>query len=282
MRIGLDPAKSTKVLLPKVAFGNLIAVEYCGTLPNDTLFRVWNRATDELQCSQGFDYTDREIRSFWRAWGMTKMELMRDIIDTLPFATLVVNPAGNVEWWNKTSERIFGWKSSEVMGRPNPIVPRDRQDEFHAYQELVLSGRTLRAKSVRQRKDGTLIDVKATMVPLRNNSGTIKYVLVLHEPASEPGFLTARKAELAASDVHPSGDGRIDEPSSAALGRFTPRQREIILLVARGCKNGEIAKNLSLSEQQIKNYLRGIYRETRLANRTELVVWLNEQRQREG
>jgi PAS domain S-box-containing protein len=123
------------------------------------------------------------------------LELMRGIIDALPFATLVVNPAGNVEWWNRTSEQIFGWKSSEVMGRPSPIVPCDRQDESRAYQELVLNGRTLRAKSVRQRKDGALIDVKATMVPLRNGSGTIKHILVLHEPAGEPISLTARNAE---------------------------------------------------------------------------------------
>jgi len=207
---------------------------------------------------------------------------MRGIIDALPFATLVVNSAANVEWWNKTSEQIFGWKSSEVMGRPDPTVPRDRQDEFRAYLKLVLNGRTLRAKSVRQRKDGALIEVKATMVPLRHGSGTVKHVLVLHEPASEPVFLTTRRAELAAWNVHPSGDDRIDEPSSAALGRYTPRQREIILLVARGHSNREIAKSLSVGEQQIKNYLRGIYRETRVANRTKLVIWLNEQRQREG
>jgi len=209
---------------------------------------------------------------------MVNLELMQGIIDALPFATVVVSAAGNVEWWNKTSEQIFGWKSFEVMGRPNPIVPRDRQDEFRAFQELVVSGRTLRAKSLRQRKDGALIEVKATMVPLRNGSGAIKRILILHEPASEPVFLTTRKAERSAWEVYPSDDNRISPPSSAPLSRFTPRQREIILLVARGHSNREIAKSLVLGEQQIKNYLRGVYRETRLANRTELVVWLNEQR----
>ena len=208
---------------------------------------------------------------------MKNLELMRGIIDALPFATVVVDSAGNVEWWNKTAEQIFGWKSSEVMGRPNPIVPRDRQDEFRAFQELVLNGRTVRAKSLRQRKDGALIEVKAAMVPLRNGSSTVKHILVLHEPASEPVFLTTRKAELAVWDVHPSGDDGIDEPAAAALGRYTPRQREIILLVARGHSNREIAQSLSLGEQQIKNYLRGIYRETRVANRTELVAWLSKQ-----
>jgi PAS domain S-box-containing protein len=208
---------------------------------------------------------------------MANLELMRGIIDALPFATVVVNTAGNVEWWNKTSEQIFGWKSSEVMGRPNPIVPRDRQDEFRAFEELVLSGQTLRAKSLRQRKDGVLIEVRATMVPLPDGSGAVKHVLILHEPAGEPVFLITRKADLSAWEVHPAGDKPISEPSSAPLNRFTPRQREIILLVARGHSNREIAQSLSVGEQQIKNYLRGIYRETRVANRTELVAWLSNQ-----
>jgi len=39
---------------------------------------------------------------------------------------------------------------------------------------------------------------------------------------------------------------------------------------------------IGLGEQQVKNYLRGIYREIRVANRTQLVIWLNEQRQRAG
>ena len=208
---------------------------------------------------------------------MKNLELMRGIIDALPFATVVVDSAGNVEWWNKTAEQIFGWKSSEVMGRPNPIVPRDRQDEVRAFQELVLSGQTLRAESLRQRKDGALIEVKATMVPLRGGSGAIKHILILHEPASEPVFLITRNAGLPAWEDHSSGNNPISEPSSAPLNRFTPRQREIILLVARGCRNREIGKSLSLGEQQIKNYLRGIYRETRVANRTELVAWLSKQ-----
>jgi len=208
---------------------------------------------------------------------MANLELMRGIIDALPFATVVVNSAGDVEWWNKTSEQIFGWKSFEVMGRPNPIVPRDRQEEVRAFEEPVLSGQTLRAQSLRQRKDSALIEVKVTMVPLRDRSGAVKHVLILHEPASKPVFLITRKAELPASEVHPSGDNRISEPSSAPLNRFTPREREIILLVARGHSNREIAQSLSLGEQQIKNYLRGIYRETRVANRTELVAWLSRQ-----
>jgi len=179
---------------------------------------------------------------FRAEWGKVDLELMREIVDALPFATVVVNSAGDVEWWNKRSEQIFGWKTSEVMGRPSPIVLRDRQDEFRAFHTLVLHGRTLRVKSLQQRKDGALIEMKTTMVPLRNGSGTIKHILILHEPASEPVFLVTRKAELTARHVHPSGDNRIDESSSVALGRFRPHVRELenCLEPARALSSGPL------------------------------------------
>jgi len=197
---------------------------------------------------------------------MGNMGLLREIVDALPFAALVSDPSGSVIWWSKTAEQIFGWKRSEVLGRFNPIIPPDRRDEFRAFLEIASGGRVMRVNSVRQRKDGAQIEVKITMAPMRSGSGPLKNVLTLNEPIGEPA-------------------GRIrehhDELSLAALSRFTPRQREIITLVVRGCSNREIAKNLSLGEQQIKNYLRGIYRETQVANRTDLVVWLNKQPQRD-
>jgi len=208
---------------------------------------------------------------------MENLELPHEIVDALPFAALVTDPSGGIVWWNKTAEHIFGWKSSEVFGRPSPIVPRNRQDEYRAFREIVLNGRMLRAESLQQRKDGALIEVKLTMVPLRNRSGAIKHILILHEPVSEPVFLVTKRARLSAPDAQPSADEQISEPSPATLSRFTPRQREIVILVAHGCTNREIAKSLSLGEQQIKNYLRGIYRETRVSNRADLLVWLNTQ-----
>jgi PAS domain S-box-containing protein len=208
---------------------------------------------------------------------MRNLGLLREIIDSLPFATLVVTSSGRVAWWNKTSEHIFGWKSSEVLGRPNPTVPTDRQDEFRAFQEIVSGGRVLRVRSVRQRKDGALIEVKATMAPMPAGSGALTNTLILLEPVVGPAYEIREHVQVP-GDLLPSAEDRPEQrPLPAALSRFTPRQREIIMLVARGCRNREIAKSLSLGEQQIKNYLRGIYREINVASRAELLSWLNRQ-----
>jgi PAS domain S-box-containing protein len=204
-------------------------------------------------------------------------ELLREIVDSLPFAALVITSSGSVAWWNKASEQLFGWKSAEVLGGPNPIVPADRQDEFRVFREVVSDGRVLRIKSVRQRKDGAPLAVNATMVPMRNFAGSPKHILILHEPVGAPVFAVRRQVQSSPADQLSSARNHDDEPLSRALSRFTPRQRQIILQVARGCSNREIAKNLSLGEQQIKNYLRSIYREISVGSRAELVSWLNRQ-----
>jgi len=210
---------------------------------------------------------------------MENAALMREIVDALPFATLVVSFSGDTVLWNRAAERIFGWRSPEVLGRLNPIVPSDRRDEFRAFQEIVSSGKVLRATSWRQRKDGTLIELKTTMIPLPCGSSEVKHILILHEPIGEPLFLVTRGPQGLREGLRLPGKNRGVHRTPKALSRFTPRQREIIMLVAGGYNNRRIAKQLSVGEQVIKNYLRGIYRELRIRSRTQLVIWLNRQKQ---
>jgi PAS domain-containing protein len=72
-----------------------------------------------------------------------------------------------------SAESLFGWKSSEVLGRPNPAIPADRECEFRALEDLVLSGKTLDVTSFRRRKDGALLEVRLILCPLRVGDNTI-------------------------------------------------------------------------------------------------------------
>lgn len=54
--------------------------------------------------------------------------------------------------------------------------------------------------------------------------------------------------------------------------RLTPREVEILNLVARGRKDREIARELSLSVGSIKSHLQNILKKLRAQNRTDAVV----------
>lgn len=57
------------------------------------------------------------------------------------------------------------------------------------------------------------------------------------------------------------------------LAKFTPREREILPLVASGLRNKPIAIKLGTTEQVIKNYLRSIYDKSGMSNSLELANW---------
>ena len=53
---------------------------------------------------------------------------------------------------------------------------------------------------------------------------------------------------------------------------LTPRERQITLFVARGMTNREIAAQLSISENTLRNQLHDIFRKLGVHNRLELVL----------
>jgi NarL family two-component system response regulator LiaR len=56
---------------------------------------------------------------------------------------------------------------------------------------------------------------------------------------------------------------------------LTPRELEVLRLVAEGMTNREIAKALepSVSRQTVKNHMRALLAKTGMGNRTELALW---------
>lgn len=77
--------------------------------------------------------------------------------------------------WNAGAERIFGYKAEEVVGKPVTIlIPPGRIDEEAAILERIRRGdRVEHYETVRQRKDGKLIDVSLMVSPIRDAAGHI-------------------------------------------------------------------------------------------------------------
>ena len=82
---------------------------------------------------------------------------------------------GIITSWNKSAERIFGFTAEEAIGRHiSLIIPSDRLDEEDFIIRKVRAGEQLdHFETVRQRKDGNLINLSVTVSPVRSDTGQI-------------------------------------------------------------------------------------------------------------
>jgi len=59
----------------------------------------------------------------------------------------------------------------------------------------------------------------------------------------------------------------------SGIEKLTPREREIIAMLARGISNKEIARGLDLAESTVKIHVQGILRKLNLASRVQAAVY---------
>jgi PAS domain S-box-containing protein len=123
-------------------------------------------------------------------------ERLQALIDSSPLALVEYGPDTGIRLWNPAAERIFGWSTQEMLGRGGlPLAPPSRRAESEELFARVHAGESLNDhETVRQRKDGTLVDVSIAAAPVKDESGRVLGNMVAYTD------ITERKAEEA--EVH--------------------------------------------------------------------------------
>jgi len=97
------------------------------------------------------------------------------IVESSDDAIIAKGTDGIITAWNAGAERLFGYTAAEVVGKSIAvIIPADRRhEEEHVLADVRAGHRIESFETVRQRKDGTLVDVSLTISPIRSRSGVI-------------------------------------------------------------------------------------------------------------
>jgi PAS domain S-box-containing protein len=102
-------------------------------------------------------------------------EMLEVIMRSSPIAIWAIDTGGNVRFWNPAAERLHGWTEEEVLGRPLPAIDEEEREDHLSLLERARNGETLIAlERQRKRKDGKLVDVSLSMVPLRGAAGGVE------------------------------------------------------------------------------------------------------------
>ena len=187
--------------------------------------------------------------------------------------------------------QITGWSYEEVVGRK----PADlelwesgevrRDVERRLTETGVLRGHELKLKT----RDGRLIDclVSAETVTINGQLCILSVFQDISErKRTEVELITAieaamqdstwlsrnimdKLAALRSSQAPPAGRRQ-------PMAELTPREREVIELIARGKSDAAIAQSLSLSRNTVRNHVARLYAKIGAHNRGEAIVWARE------
>ena len=68
-------------------------------------------------------------------------------------------------------------------------------------------------------------------------------------------------------------DGKKADPEAAKITKLTDREREIIVFIAEGLKNKQIAERMFISETTVRHHLTSVFNKLSVADRLELMIY---------
>jgi PAS domain S-box-containing protein len=158
---------------------------------------------------------------------------------------------GRFVFVNEAAERASGKSNAHWLGRhfTEPLPSEVRDKVARLFRRAVESGEPSDFETVFTDASGHLRGVRAQHLPLRSGD-TIIGVLIL------------------AFDVRPPSESIAIEREP----RLTPRQREILDMIAAGLSTSDIAKDLTLSIETVRNHVRSILLELNVHTRLEAIA----------
>jgi PAS domain S-box-containing protein len=154
----------------------------------------------------GIDITGRKRIEAALRESEQRLSWLAAIVESSDDAIVSKNLDGIITSWNRGAERVFGHTAEEVIGEPILIIiPQDRQDEERTILTRIRRGERIdHFETVRQRKDGSLINVSLTVSPVRNAEGIVVGASKIARDISEQKRAREQIATLAREAEHRS------------------------------------------------------------------------------
>ena len=167
-------------------------------------------------------------------------------LESVGVPSYVVDATGVVRWINAAAERLLG----DVRGRQftSVVAPEDTRRARELFTQKVLgTAASTEANGVLLSTAGERVPVEISAVPLKSGERVVGVFGLLEERP----------------------DDTLKAPPPPHL---TPRQVEVLRLLEQGGSTKQIAAELHLSTETVKNHIRGLFRALGVNSRLEAVA----------
>jgi DNA-binding CsgD family transcriptional regulator len=168
------------------------------------------------------------------------------LLEAVPVPAYVVDCDRRVRWQNAASIELVG----DVRGRLDVSVlgPADLVPAREAFEQKRRGAPHTELKVCVNRPNGTRVRVAVSSVPLRSADGAM---------VGSFGLVQLL--------------GSID-PLSAHAPRLSPRDRETLALLAAGYSTAQIAEQMNIAEETVRNYVKRVLRSLGASSRVQAVA----------
>jgi PAS domain S-box-containing protein len=205
---------------------------------------------------------------------------------------LVADANGRVLLWNRAAERVLGWDASEAIGRTCCEVFEGRLhngrgcDAGCALMTAARQGTCVESFDMRTRtKAGreVRLNVSTLMVPADAGASTL-VIHLFRDVTSRPVAPTNGNGTGNGSGSHgapTNGTASTRAPGEALIaasessGSLTPRELEVLRLLARGANTRIAADQLKVSPATIRNHVQNLLGKLGVHSRLQAVAYAN-------
>jgi PAS domain S-box-containing protein len=130
---------------------------------------------------------------------LTNEALLSALVESSDDAIITKDLSGKILTWNLAAGRMYGYSAAEAIGRPiTIIVPEDHAADVWLILRTISAGERVRPhETVRNRKDGTRINVSLTVSPVLDAGGRVVAASVIARDITE-----RRQAEREQEESH--------------------------------------------------------------------------------
>ena len=189
---------------------------------------------------------DQTVRMAQTAGGLAAGGDLEQALSGIPVPSYVLDTGGFVRWINPAAQRILG----DVRGRhfTSVVVPEDQAKARELFTRKVLGTTAATETSgVFVSTDGSRLALEVSAVPLMGGERVVGVFGLLTRPLEE-------------------------EEASTPPAHLTPRQAEVLRHLEQGHSTKQIAQELHVSTETVRNHVRHLLRALGVTTRLEAVA----------